>query len=74
MNTLPLKASGMVFKNGYYTPEQFQAITTVNPMRYPQYFLLSRTGLVILRDKYIRECDEHFSNVRQNWHSIGVTA
>jgi hypothetical protein len=47
MNPEVLRASGYVYRNASRTLEQFQTFFNFNPLKYPKYFYVTRTDLVV---------------------------
>jgi hypothetical protein len=55
MNSPAWKLSGMQYRGGYYTPEEWKEKTGVNPRNYPEYFTVNRAGTVSVTDKFRRD-------------------
>lgn len=65
-----IKASGM--RSGYHTVAQFKDKCGVNPMSYPAFFQVSRTGLVCCLPAFREMCERHFAIVRNNYALLGI--
>ncbi len=67
-----LKASGCVYRSGYYTPKEFNELFGIDPLQYPHYFRITGTNLVVILPQFNIDCEIHFNQVRSNWYSLGV--
>ena len=67
-----IKASGCVYKNGYWTVSQFENIYGFTPNKYPEYFRVTDTGKVVAKQEYHDYCDRYFDNVKNNWTALGI--
>ena len=71
------KLSGMTFKSGYYTVEEWKEKTGIDPMPFIKMGLIRQTGkagLCVWTKKADEIIEDRNKNVRQNWHSLGVGA
>jgi hypothetical protein len=66
--------AGMKYASGSYTAEQWQAKTGVNPLDFPKYIKITRTGLCIWTDHAEKLYSAHIDNVRGNWACLGIAS
>ena len=70
-----LTLSGMKYKSGYFTPEEWQQKTGINPRTLPGYIAITpNTGLCIWTDKAERAVEAHHAQTINNWHALGIAA
>jgi len=72
MDTRALPACGLINKSGHYTRPQFIERCNVDPLMFPRYFRVNRSGLVIVKDIFRIECDFHFDHAKENWVALGI--
>lgn len=68
------KLSGMKYFSGYYTPEKWLKITGVDPLEFPKYIKVSRTGACLWTEKAERLMNLRHERIASNWASLGIIA
>ena len=64
MNEEIAKLSGMAYHGGYYTAQEWELKTGVNPARFPEYFTATRHGAYFVTDKFRQEYNQ-WTNARR---------
>ena len=72
MDKRALRASGMIYRSGCYTREEFIDRCNTDPLMFPRYFRVNESGLVIVKTVFRAECDNHFNHVQHNWSRLGL--
>lgn len=65
------KLAGMTFRNFYYSPEYWLELTGVDPLQWPEWFVV-RNGLVGHNPAFREAYGEYIAAVKSNWASLGV--
>jgi hypothetical protein len=73
MNKNLFKLAGMTHKQGYYSPEIWERKTGINPLDFPGYIEVTKSGLCLWTNKAEREYKAHNQAVTINWQAIGTT-
>ena len=59
-----LKASGYVYRNASRTPQEFKDFFGFDAAKYPKYFYITGTGLVVAKPVFNQHCKNVFDNRR----------
>ena len=68
-----LKLSGMKYKQGYFSPTEWEHKTGVNPLSWTGYISVC-SGFCFWEPAAERIADEHYQAVICNWIVIGISA
>lgn len=64
--------SGMIYKQGYYTPQEWERKTGINPLRFGEYIKVNKSGLCIWTDKAERLYKSYQAQATRNWNALGI--
>jgi hypothetical protein len=67
-----LKLSGMKYRQGYFNADYWKNITGVNPLKFPGYIYISKTGLCMWENRAEKISQLHSDQVKNNFHALGV--
>ncbi|MBT9173469.1 MAG: hypothetical protein DDT21_01870 [Syntrophomonadaceae bacterium] len=68
-----MRLSGMAYRNGQYTPEEWQKKTGVNPHVYPSLIRITRGGQCVWTEQAEAIGNAYFGTVTPNWNALGLT-
>jgi hypothetical protein len=51
---------------------EFQEVFGFDPLLLPLYFGATSSGKIFCKEKFIRDCQGYFTNVRTNFKALGV--
>ncbi len=66
------RLSGMACRSGFYTPEQWQAKTGVDPRRC-RYIRHTKSGLSVWTERAERIFRAYCADVARDWRALGLT-
>ena len=67
------KLSGMAYKQGYFTPAEWESKTGINPLKFPDYIQV-KNGLCIWTEKAENLYNRYIKMVSHNWTAgLGIS-
>ena len=67
-----LKLSGMKYKQGYFNADYWQEKTGVNPLKFPNYIIISESGLCLWSNRAEKIYNLYSDQVKKNFNALGV--
>lgn len=66
-----IRLSGMAYKSGWYTPQEWEQKTGIDPLSIPQKYIDSRYGLCLWTKEAEKVVKMSYAQVERDWNSIG---
>ena len=65
-----INISGIVYKDNYFTIEEFKKKYGIDPLRYPKYFRVSKR--ISCTKLFVDLCNDHYKKTNSNWFELGI--